>query len=838
MALPFPENRPVRRRIPASGEQILRIETGWRMTPTEAGAHSAPAELASVSDWIPARVPGTAAGALAAAGKFDVDAPPPLHDKDIWYVADIRLHEPGERVLVLDGLATIAEVYWNGERVLETDSMFLAHEIPVAARTDNILAICLRALAPHLERKGPRARWRQQLAVPPGLRLARTTLLGHMPGWCPEIHAVGPWRPISLVKTSRLDLEVETFLATLGEDGSGLLLVEFACDAERAAPILRCAGMEAAAARQPGGNWVAQLAVPQVAPWWPHTHGEPRLHEVHVEAAGRRYDLGRTGFRRIEIDRSADGKGFALVVNGVPVFSRGAVWTNADLITLPCDPDSYRPWLELAAEAGMNMLRIGGTMAYEGQAFFDLCDELGLMVWQDFQFANYDYPVADEGFAASVREEARQLLGRTQANPSLAVLCGGSEIYQQAAMLGLPEDRYKGELTEGILPRICGELRPDVPYVPNSPCGGALPFSPNEGIAHYYGVSAYRRPIEDARRADVRFASECLAFSNVPQQRTLDACLPVMPGHDPRWKARVPRDRGVGWDFEDVRDHYFRMLYGLEPMDIRYGDPGRYLDFSRATTGEVMEATIAEWRRAASPCAGALVWTYQDLAPGAGWGVVDSTGEPKPAWYALKRAFRPLQVCLTDEGTNGLAVHVINETAADKNLLLTLACLRDGATPVVVGRRELSLDARQNVEFAATEIFGAFFDATYAFRFGPPAHDVVVARLRCPENGAVLADAYHFPLGYPKGRIAPSVEAGVERNTQGEWSLRLVAERFAQAVHIEDDNFRPEDDWFHLAPGAEKRVRLFRRRDANPQAAPNGTLTALNTTGQIAYRGE
>ena len=104
---------------------------------------------------------------------------------------------------------------------------------------------------------------------------------------------------------------------------------------------------------------------------------------------------------------------------------------------------------------------------------------------------------------------------------------------------------------------------------------------------------------------------------------------------------------------------------------MRYGNPARYLDLSRAVSGEVMEATYAEWRRAASNCAGALVFTYQDLLPGAGWGVVDPDGEPKPVFYALKRAFRPVQVMLTDEGTNGLAVHAINETGADMDVTLT-----------------------------------------------------------------------------------------------------------------------------------------------------------------------
>ncbi len=192
------------RRIAPSDETVLRLDTGWRMALSNPGAVTGPADLASLSDWIPAPVPGTAAGALADAGRFSAEAPTPLHDKDVWYVADVRVDEPGDHLLVLDGLATIAEVFWNGEKVLDSDSMFLRHEVAVQAGTDNTLAICFRALAPHLEKKGPRARWRPQLAVSQGLRLVRTTLLGHMPGWCPEVHAVGPWRPISLVKADEI----------------------------------------------------------------------------------------------------------------------------------------------------------------------------------------------------------------------------------------------------------------------------------------------------------------------------------------------------------------------------------------------------------------------------------------------------------------------------------------------------------------------------------------------------------------------------------------------------------------------------------------------------------
>lgn len=808
----------------------------WFLAVAETGGIADPSGLSTLTDWVPAKVPGTAAEALRDAGRYDPENPTSLHDKDIWYVTEFSADAPGPRILRFDGLATIAEVYLNGEKILESRNMFLGHEVPVGLQTENRLVICFRALQPGLDEKGPRARWRPQLATSQGLRLVRTTLLGHMPGWCPDVHAVGPYRPISLVDTSTPRVKAREIEATVDGGGNGILTVSVELEGVIGAPVLECCGTRADMMRGDDGRWAATLSIPGIKPWIPHTHGDPALHDVRILCGETVLDLGRTGFRTIDVDRGTDGKGFGLVVNGVPVFCRGAVWTSADILRLPGDRESYRPWLELARDAGMNMIRIGGTMTYETRDFFELCDELGLLVWQDFQFANYDYPVKDEAFVETVDAEARYQLGVSQGCPSLAVLCGGSEIYQQGAMMGLPESRWKGPLSEEILPAISRDRRPDVAYVPNSPCEGALPFSPNAGIAHYYGVGAYQLPLEDARRAEVRFAAECLAFSNVPQAETLAARLPVKPGHDPRWKARVPRDRGGGWDFEDVRDHYFTELYGLDPAAVRYGDPDRYLDLSRALTGEVMTATFAEWRRGRSSCRGALVWTFQDLLPGAGWGIVDSCGVPKPAYYALKRSFSPVQVAVTDEGTNGLSVHVLNETPETRSLVLTLACLRDGNVPVVSGRRDMELAPREAREIAATDLFGAFFDVTYAYRFGPPAHDVTVARLIDPVTEEVISEAFHFPQGYPQARLPLEVEGTLEKMDEGDWTLRLEAGRFAQSVHLDVPGFRVSDDWFHLAPGAHKRVRLIahERGDAHPE--PNIQLAAVNATTRASFK--
>ena len=808
------------------------LSDGWRMILTPAGAAAEPAALEAFSDAVEAPVPGTVAGALERAGRFDRAAPEPLDHLDAWYILDLSGETPGEAVLHFEGLATIAEVWWNGAPALSSDSMFVSHDLSVTLTGSDRLVLCFRALKPHLEKRGPRARWRPQMITPQGLRLVRTTLLGRMPGWCPEVHAAGPWRAVHLTRPSPATPSEIHLSARLHENGRGQLEIGFRLDCATT-PMVECAGVRVEAIANGERSFSASLTIPDVEAWWPRTHGAPVLHDISLVVDGVRQKLGRTGFRRIEIDRGVDGRDFSLRVNGVKVFCRGAVWTSADIVDLPGSRDRYEPLLKLAAEANMNMLRIGGTMAYETPDFFALCDELGLMVWQDFQFANFDYPAHDAAFIEKVRTEISQFLDATAAAPSLAVLCGGSEIEQQAAMLGLPEATRAGPLTREILPDLVALHRPDVPYVENSPSGGAMPFSPNAGVTHYYGVGAYCRPLEDARRAEVRFAAESLAFANVPEQQTLDTHLPVPAVHDPRWKARVPRDRGASWDFEDVRDHYLALLYAEDPARLRREDPARYLDLSRAAVGEVMEATFAEWRRSQSTCNGALVWTFQDLLPGAGWGVVDATGLPKSAWHALRRAFRPLQVMLSDEGTNGLDIHAINDGAEERHLTLELSCLRHGRQPVVSGRRELILTPHSAETLPAAELFGAFFDTTYAFRFGPPSHDVTVARL-IDAQGSMVAEAFHFPQGRPKAIHSTALAAGLRQDGEG-WLLDLSADRFVQSVAIEAEGFLPSDSWFHLAPGGVKSVRLTPRPDTDPAAKPSGEVRGIGAEAVIAF---
>jgi beta-mannosidase len=798
-----------------SGTRETRLEDGWQAALTPAGACATPAEAAALTDWIPARAPGTLAQALEAAGRWRRGTPLTLNDQDCWW--RIALPEAGPRRICFDGLATCAEVWLDETPLLSSVSMFQPAQAEVEIAPGATLWICFRALAPKLAAKGPRARWRPFMIENQGLRLVRTTPLGHMSGWRPQIETVGPWRPVRLVADG--PVRVERLRLASDWDGAAHLDLEATIRGLTGAARLECAGVSAALEPLGGDRYRARLTAPDAEPWFPHTHGNPRLYNARVVAGDTTIELGRTGFRRVEIDRGPDGKGFALRLNGIPVFCRGAAWVAPDAVGLGGEHYDYESTLRLMAEAGMNMVRVSGVGVYESAPFFELCDELGLLVWQDFMFANFDYPAADPAFAEAVRQEAESFLGAVQASPSLAVLCGGSEVMQQASMMGLPAD-LAWPLFDEVLAGVAADRAPGVAYVANTPSAGALPFVANEGVAHYYGVGAYERPLEDARRANVRFAAECLAFANVPQPETLRAALPVPALHDPRWKARVPRDRGASWDFEDVRDHYLKRLYGHDPYELRRSDPDLYLDLSRMVSGEVMAAVFSEWRRAESLCAGGLVWLLKDAEAGAGWGVVDALGEPKPCWHALKRVLQPRQVLMTDEGVNGLSVHVLNEAPQALSAEVRLAVFGREPGPLIDVRRAIDLGPRESLELSGFELIGRFYDLTYAYRFGPRAHEAVAAQLIVA--GEVVSEAVHRlrPPEAGEGEVAAEL---VEE--AGGWALAVTAERLQPYVHIADNAFRPADDGFVLLPGERKLVRLLGRQEA--AGRPEGELLAL-----------
>ncbi|WP_010587318.1 glycoside hydrolase family 2 protein [Schlesneria paludicola] len=818
----------------------------WSCCSHASGSITSPSQLDALpAEWLATSVPGTVAATLESVGRWDMQHPTNIDALDWWYRTSFAGPNPSEsnvdqrRWLCFDGLASLAEIWLNGEQLLTTDNAFRRYTIDVTRQLDsnNELVIGFRSVTADLQKKRPRPRWKTNLVGQQQLRWRRTPLLGRIPGWSPPVPAIGPWRAIRLEQASASLTDIH--LTTRLEGTTGI--VSLSADLSAAVPIdrvlLRVGELECNIEITKGGRadttgsdvrLSGELRVPDAPLWWPHTHGsQPQLPcRVVLESGSNQFTLHHrsVGFRTLSVCRE---QGFSLSINGEPIYCRGACWTVSNVFTLDGTEQSLRHDLTLAREAGANMLRVVGTMIYESDTFYRLCDELGILVWQDMMFANMDYPVDDPAFAANIESEATEQLRRLASHPSIVVYCGNSEVEQQAAMLGMPRERWSNPWFAERLPALCAELHPGTTYVPSTPTGGVLPFHPSTGISHFYGVGAYLRPPTELRQAGVKFTPECLGFANLPEPDTInlitEGALPTM--HHPKWKQRVPRDTGAGWDFEDVRDHYLKQLFNVDPVMLRSTDMPRYLDLSRVVPGEMMAQTFSEWRSSHSENRGGLVWFFKDLWPAAGWGLIDSTGLPKATYYFLKRTWRNRQIVITDEGLNGLHIHSINESNERWTGSVEVTLWKE--PNVIVARKEvpLELPARGRQCISADEVLGSFYDANYAYRFGPPHHDVVIVSLLDADR-RIISDASYFVRRRESIMASATINTEVRQTSPTECQLTIESDRFLHDVRLRIGGFRPDDNDFHLPPQRKKVVRLI--ATGTRPSVLRGEIEALN----------
>jgi len=247
------------------------LREGWTFRLSEAGAFALPCDVPR-DGWLDAQVPGTVAQNLSRHGLWDFENPERLETRDYWFRR--TLEGSGDFELRFDGLATLAEVYLDGALVLVSDNMFHAHRLGVTLNGAHDLALCFRALEPVLNLPRKRARWRPRAVQPQGLRYVRTSLLGHMPGWCPPVEPVGPWRDIALVPAAAL--HVERLISRL-DSGDGIVSFALSGLTPGASVIITFAEQSLGLRANEDGALAHDIKVKNPKLWWPHTHGEPYL---------------------------------------------------------------------------------------------------------------------------------------------------------------------------------------------------------------------------------------------------------------------------------------------------------------------------------------------------------------------------------------------------------------------------------------------------------------------------------------------------------------------------------------------------------------------------------
>ena len=299
----------------------------------------------------------------------------------------------------------------------------------------------------------------------------------------------------------------------------------------------------------------------------------------------------------------------------------------------------------------------------------------------------------------------------------------------------------------------------------------------------------------------------------------------------------MPRDAGADWDFEDVRDHYLELLFGVDPAALRRDDaralPG---ELSRAVSGEVMAEVFGEWRRAGSPSAGGLVLWWRDVVPGAGWGVVERDGTPKTAYHHLRRALAPVAVWMTDEGLGGIAMHVANDRPERLVARLRVALYRGLETLVGAGEQLLEVAPHGATDLDVEAVIGHFVDASWAYRFGPPAQDLIVVTLEglAGDPARPISQAFRFPVGRPSAAETAAslgLDAAVLEQRADGTTLEIRTRRLAHGVRLVAPGFTPEDDAFSVEPRHARLIDL--RPTASGTPFRGATLTAVNLDGAI-----
>ncbi|KAI0203010.1 glycoside hydrolase family 2 protein [Astrocystis sublimbata] len=592
--------------------------------------------------------------------------------------AELVSDKPTVMDLVFEGLDTFATVQLNDTEILKSDNMFISHRIDVTSllKDKNELVI-------HFDSAMLRGRELVKEHSHEHTFYVRQTEVSRVPvrkaqyhwgwDWGPILITAGPWKPVYLEQyVSRVDdvwaeCEVSPDLLTC----SGRILARISnADGQTVKLSLSLNGsivFEAECTADSSGVVETPIEIDKPKLWYPFTHGTPTRYELRATLGSCDTLSKMIGFRRAELIQQEDefGKSFFFRINGQDIFCGGSCWIPADSFLSQIPEQRYRDWVKLAHEGNQNMIRIWGGGIYEHDAFYDACDELGVLVWQDFAFACASYPTY-KFFLESVEREARQNIRRLRSHPSLIIWAGSNEDYQVQERYGLEynyEDKdpqswlkttFPARYTyEYLLPKIVSEEHQFAIYHPTSPWGdGKITSDPTVGDKHQWDIwhGAMNR-YQEAPQLSARFISE-FGMEAYPHLETIRSMITDEEQRYPGSMTMDFRNKAI--------DHERRVAaYVTENFTVKY-DISSYTHLTQIVQAEAMHFAYKSWRRdwGKRKCGGVLVWQLNDCWPTMSWAVVDYHLLKKPAYYAIKNALRPLDIGISKTYHDWTSGHV------------------------------------------------------------------------------------------------------------------------------------------------------------------------------------
>lgn len=792
--------------------------------------------------WRPATVPGCVHADLYRQGKI----PDPfwgqnelslqwIEECDWEYEARFELPaswEASEVVeLVADGLDTVALITLNHHEVARTENMFVGKRWdvkPLLRRGANVLSIRLQSAMKYVRET------RTEFTAPVnysdpvgGCTRIRKQQCQFGWDWGPRFVTAGIWRDLRLEGWSRTVLR--DFKVTQVHDGKGG--VELVISPEWAGLIddiewsvavsLHEVPVVTVDSRGPGAMRCL-IAAPQL--WWPAGQGGQTLYAITLrasDASGRsRGEITkRVGLRTIVLDQSPDewGQAFQFVVNGRPVFIKGANWIPGHAFVATMTRADYARDLRAATEAHMNCVRLWGGGVYESEDFYDLCDELGLLVWHDFMFACALYP-ADQRFLSSVREEAEYQIKRVRHRACLALWCGNNEI-PQLNWAELQEAKYRQgyeALFHELLPALVTRLDGATPYHPSTQWRGSWAggndhaLGTKQGDTHFWDVWHARHPVKDYEKWDFRFVSEfgMQSFVSPETQRTF--CDPADSNiFGPTLESHQKNRAGNQIILDYVSRRY---RYPKNQDDLIY--------LSQLSQAHCIQIGVEHYRRNAPRCMGAIYWQLNDCWPVASWSSIEFTGRWKALHYLARRFYAPALVTAHVPGDEVLLngnyrrttirevhLYTVYDSPTPQRGLLSWDIFHLDGSVVSHGKKRVALEPRQSIRQKTLDV------ARCLERYGRENLYLRIA-LSMDDRRVSEETVFLTPprfLNLPKTRTKVAVRWIDEQRATLRFRSPVFQHRFC--FDLPGIAFATSDNYFELYPGEGKEVTVtFTRR--------------------------
>ncbi|MBL8134966.1 MAG: glycoside hydrolase family 2 protein [Anaerolineae bacterium] len=779
-------------------------------------------------DVIAAQVPGCVHTDLLDAGRIPdpyfrdnetrlqwISAVDWLYERRFEVTPDLLRHE---RVLLrCHGLDTIAALSLNGVEIARTDNMYRTWEFDVKAHLragENTIRVHFSAPVPYVEQmdaeRGAMPGWVQPMRINSGGWI-RKEPCNFGWDWGPVLVTSGIWRDIEIIAfdAARLcDVRVEQFHS---DSGRVTLTVSGGVEAFQPAALhaevrVSLGGQPVAEAAAPvgEGRFSADLTIASPRLWWTNGLGDQPLYDVAVTLSdGAPIDVwaGRVGLRLLKLERHLDewGESFSFSINGAPFFAKGANWIPADPFAARVSPALYRRLLDDARRANMNMLRVWGGGIYESDLFYDLCDEYGIAVWQDFMFACGVYPSYDAAFMANVRSEAEDNVRRLRHHACLALWCGNNEIEQGMGGSGWKETiswEVYGALFDKLLPEVVAALDPHRPYWPSSahsPHGDREDhMNPKWGDSHLWSVWHGRQPFEWYHTRTDRFVSE-FGFQSFPPPKTIDSFT-------------LPEDRNIT---SYVMEHHQRSAIGnsaiVDYLLSWFRLPSSFESLvwlSQILQGLAMQYAVEGWRRNMPQSMGALYWQLNDCWPGPTWSGIDYRGNWKALHSMARRFFAPLLISGVEDASAGsFDIHITSDHLSPVDGVARWRILTPAGDLLGTGVQPVTIKPLSSEKVASVDVADLLREHT-------PRGVLVLLELgvggeTVSENLVLFSRPKHIALVKPT--LTPTFYAA-----DGGLKVALQTDQPALFVWLEMDGVdaRFSDNFFHLMPGQTKIITL------------------------------